>query len=235
MFSTLLTRFELLHMPARSAKPVKFSSESSKSVVLAKCPAAVLQKTNDCGWLHIWRFHQQQALVCFGDNTCGQCDVPTDLGAVGAVSAGKYHTCAVRSDGHLVCFGSNSDGQCDVPTDLGAVVAVSSGGYHTCAVRSDGRLVCFGYNAFGQCMVPTDLGAVVAVSAGDDHTCAMRSDGQLICFGSNAHGQCDVPTDLGAVVGVPLGYQQALTRITCVKSGHLPTGDAVIEPRGRSL
>ena len=134
----------------------------------------------------------------------------------------------MRSDGQLVCFGDNTCGQCDVPTDLGAVVAVTAGKNHTCAVRSDGRLVCFGYNAFGQCMVPTDLGAVVAVSAGDDHTCAVRSDGQLICFGSNAHGQCDVPTDLGAVVGVPLGYQQAL--ITRVKSGHLPTGDAVIEP-----
>ena len=44
--------------------------------------------------------------------------MPTDLGAVVAVSAGEDHTCAVRSDGQLVCFGANSYGQCDVPTDL---------------------------------------------------------------------------------------------------------------------
>ena len=34
-----------------------------------------------------------------------------------AVSAGHYHTGAVRSDGQLVCFGLNIDGQCDVPAD----------------------------------------------------------------------------------------------------------------------
>ena len=55
-------------------------------------------------------------LVCFGNDADGQCDVPTDLGAVVAVSAGYHHTCAVRSDGQLVCFGWNALGQCDVPT-----------------------------------------------------------------------------------------------------------------------
>ncbi|CAE7946021.1 UVR8, partial [Symbiodinium sp. KB8] len=144
-------------------------------------------------------------LVCFGFNCSGQCDVPTDLGAVVAASAGLDHTCAVRSDGQLVCFGVNGSGQCDVPTDLGAVVAVSAGVRHTCAVRSDGQLVCFGNNAFGQCDVPTDLGAVAAVSARDSHTCAVRSDGQLVCFGNDADGQCDVPTGLGAVVAVSAG------------------------------
>ncbi|OLQ00778.1 putative E3 ubiquitin-protein ligase HERC4 [Symbiodinium microadriaticum] len=157
------------------------------------------------GTLHTCAVRSDGQLVCFGDNSDGQCDVPTDLGAVLAVSAGVDHTCAVRSDGQLVCFGDNSDEQCDVPTDLGTVLAVSAGYGHTCAVRSDGQLVCFGWNAVGQCDVPTDLGAVLAVSAGIDHTCAVRTDGHLVCFGWNTFGQCDVPTDLGAVVAVSPG------------------------------
>ena len=65
-------------------------------------------------------------LVCFGLNRDGQCDVPADLGPILAVSAGRYHTCAMRPDGQLVCFGYSRDGQCDVPADLGPVLAVST-------------------------------------------------------------------------------------------------------------
>ena len=92
-----------------------------------------------------------------------QHDAPAGLGPVLAVSAGSYHTCAVRSDGQLACFGSNEAAQCDVPAGLGPVLAVSAG-LHTCAVRSDGQLVCFGRYARGQCNVPAGLGPVVAVS-----------------------------------------------------------------------
>ena len=84
-----------------------------------------------------------------------------------AVSAGDYHTCAVRADGQLVCFGRTYDGQRDVPADLGPILEVSAGAYHTCAMRSDGQLVCFGRTDERQCDVPADLGPVLAVSAGD--------------------------------------------------------------------
>ena len=101
-----------------------------------------------CGSFSRSRLHVCiEIICCFGLKEYGECDVPTDLGPVVAVSAGYDHTCAVRSDGQLVCFGWNRNGQChkcgqcDVPTDLGPVVAVSAGCDHTCAVRSDGQLV----------------------------------------------------------------------------------------------
>ena len=122
--------------------------------------------TDSSGNRRIGALKQSKRLLRSGLNANRQRDVPTHVGAVVAVSASNFHTCAVRSDGQLVCFAANADGQCEVPTDLGAVVAVSAGAGHTCAVRSDGQLVCFGENTYGQCDVPTDLGAVVAVSTG---------------------------------------------------------------------
>ena len=61
---------------------------------------------------------QNERLLRFGLNAKRRRDVPTDLGAVVAVSAGDRQTCTVRSDGQLDCFGLNDDGQCNVPTGL---------------------------------------------------------------------------------------------------------------------
>jgi len=66
-------------------------------------------------------------LVCFGENSHGQCDVPPGLGPVVAAAAGNGHTVAVLANGQLVCFGENSHGQCDVPPGLGPVVAKAAG------------------------------------------------------------------------------------------------------------
>ena len=89
-------------------------------------------------------------LICFGENTYGQCDVPADVGPVLTVAAGNCHICAVRADGRLTCLGWNNTGQCDVPADLGPVLALVAGRGHTCAAQADGRLVCFAENSEGQ-------------------------------------------------------------------------------------
>ena len=62
-------------------------------------------------------------LVCFGNNSSSQCDVPPDLGPVEFVAAGYLHTCAVKTAGELVCFGDNMFGQSDVPVGLRCVAA----------------------------------------------------------------------------------------------------------------
>ncbi|CAE7384420.1 HERC6 [Symbiodinium natans] len=135
------------------------------------------------GFFHTCLLTMKHEVVCFGDNSDGQCDVPAALGPAAVVAAGGYHTCVVTSDGSLVCFGDNSLGQCDVPQDLGPVTFVAAGFEHTCAVTAKGRLICFGGNHEGQCDVPLDLGPVVSVAAGSHHTCALLQGGQVVCFG----------------------------------------------------
>jgi hypothetical protein len=121
------------------------------------------------------------------------------LGAVKAVSAGAWHTCAIRADDSLACWGYNYYGQGSVPAGLGAVKAIGAGGSGTCAIKADDSLACWGDNGGP---VPAGLGAVKAVSAGDSGACAIKADDSLACWGSGG----PVPAGLGAVKAVSAGW-----------------------------
>jgi len=67
------------------------------------------------------------------------------------VSAGRYHTCIVRTQGAtaVTCWGANLDDQLGRYV-LGPYTQVSAGDAHTCALRPDGAILCWGRNAAGQ-------------------------------------------------------------------------------------
>jgi alpha-tubulin suppressor-like RCC1 family protein len=78
-----------------------------------------------------------------------------------AISAGAYHTCAVRSDGAAYCWGDNIFGEIGngtttnsttpVPvTGITTAVAIDAGGYHTCTLLTSGAAYCWGDNREGQ-------------------------------------------------------------------------------------
>ncbi len=65
-----------------------------------------------------------------------------------AVSAGLYHSCALKVDGTLDCWGNNVDGQ--AAGQPGPYLSVSAGWYHSCGVKADGAVDCWGDSGFGQ-------------------------------------------------------------------------------------
>jgi alpha-tubulin suppressor-like RCC1 family protein len=83
-----------------------------------------------------------------------------------SVTAGGYHTVALRTDGTLWTWGYNSYGQLGLghfspssyhreksPQKVGQEnnwKSVTAGGYHTGAIKTDGTLWMWGHNYYGQ-------------------------------------------------------------------------------------
>ncbi len=133
--------------------------------------------------------------------------MPTDLGFVTSVAAGRNHMVALRTDGTIRAWGQNQYWQSEVPPDLlnARVSAIAAGGYHTVALRSDGTVRAWGANGEGQTSVPADLDACTAIAAGGYHTVALRSDGTVRAWGANWYGQTSVPADLDACTAIAAG------------------------------
>ena len=106
-----------------------------------------------------------------GDNESPASAGPVDLGAghrAVAISAGWYHTCAIRDDGQLLCWGYGAYSQLGYPNTESV-----------------------GDNETPGAVGPVDLGGhtVRAVSAGDSHTCAILDDGSVRCWGLGTYGR----------------------------------------------
>jgi alpha-tubulin suppressor-like RCC1 family protein len=133
------------------------------------------------------------------------------------ISAGLYHTCAIRKDGSLWCWGGNGFGEIGVPGAPaypipvavplpGKAMKVAAGGgfnpelAHTCVLLEDTTVFCWGAGEQGQLGAGSATSAntpqktvslvnIIDISAGGHHTCAVKDDGALLCWGDDASGQ----------------------------------------------
>jgi alpha-tubulin suppressor-like RCC1 family protein len=134
---------------------------------------------------------------------------------ISSISAGRFHTCSLRSDGAVRCKVPHTQynlmlgngGRSTLPVDLGgAAVQITSGYEHACALMDDGSVRCWGAGFRGRLgygneadigfdVLPSQVGSInlggvaVQIDAGVDHTCAVMNTGRVRCWGANSYGQ----------------------------------------------
>ncbi len=161
----------------------------------------------------------QLALVsatAVGDNYFLQLVVPPTTTNGVAVSAGSWHSLALRSDGVVLAWGDDNFGACEVPPDLPKAVGVAAGGYHSLALSSDGAIIGWGDNSSGQRTIPSGLKKVVAVAAGANHSVALCADGTVRVWGDNSFGQTTLPPNLYGVIAISAAGNHSLA----LKTNH---------------
>jgi len=170
--------------------------------------------TKSDGTLWAWGYNNVGQL---GDSTRTNKTIPiqesTSAEDWSAISAGSYHTVALKNNGTLWGWGDNTYGQLgdgsttansnpiQEITNAEDWSAISAGSYHTVALKSNGTLWAWGYNSHGQLgdgsminnsspiQESTRTEDWSAISAGSSHTVALKSNGTLWAWGDNRYGQ----------------------------------------------
>ncbi|HAM72153.1 MAG TPA: hypothetical protein DCM86_10965 [Verrucomicrobiales bacterium] len=149
-------------------------------------------------------------LYGWGDNSSGELAIPSGLGKVIGISAGRLHSLAIQPGGGVVTWGIGNDDRLKVPASLPPALAVAAGGQHSLAIGTNGLVYGWGDDSSGQQTPPAGLGPVVAIAAGEAHSLALRTDTRVVAWGSNDRQQAPSTLNLIGVTAIAAGDGHSL-------------------------
>ncbi len=182
---------------------VELSSSGPNVVARMKLGTLLAWGQNDLGQLGLGAVSDKQVEPAQVVGPEGQ----GALDGIVTVSAGPYHTLAVRKNGTVWAWGCNMDGRLGdgsttkhpAPVQVKGMtgaVAVAAGAKHSLALRRDGTVWAWGDNLCGQLGDGTNtdkltpvrvkgLSGVTAIASGWFHGLALKSDGTVWSWGQN--------------------------------------------------
>jgi alpha-tubulin suppressor-like RCC1 family protein len=160
-------------------------------------------------------------IVAWGDNSSGQCFIPTAASNAVSIVCGLDHSLAICSDGRVVGWGDNSWGQINVPDAANGAIAVAAGDTHSLALKPDGTVVAWGGNLASLTNVPATVQNVTSIAAGSSSSLALLASGVVVQWGVGTNVQIVASNCLAIAAGG--GQSLALgTDGTVVGSGAYP-------------
>ena len=161
---------------------------------------------------HSLGLQKDGSIVAWGDNSCGQCNVPAPNRRFTAIAAGGWFSLGARSDGTVAAWGDDRYGQCGIRSMRTAFVAIAARAQHSVALNSDGSVIGWGSYGGGHSYdVPPSLNReFVAIAAGENHNLGLKADGSIFAWGENYKGQRTVPAPNTDFVAIGAGTTHSL-------------------------
>jgi alpha-tubulin suppressor-like RCC1 family protein len=174
------------------------------------------------GAFHSCALRANRSVMCWGLNADGQLgdgttsdsSIPRQVSeaslprlaagravSVTSISAGGFHTCAVRTNFSVVCWGLNADGQLGV----GFQGPEANGTIGGPVLRARPAPVTTDVLAASSVAAAIGVGQVFGAQLGGYHTCAIGTDKDVYCWGNNNDLQASRTQILASTIGMPGG------------------------------
>jgi alpha-tubulin suppressor-like RCC1 family protein len=153
-------------------------------------------------------------VVGWGDDTYGECDVPSGLTNAIAVAGGIGFSLALLDNGSVIGWGSEVDeaGELAIPSGITNATAIAASFTHAVALLANGSVETWGqYESSDGPFVdatnyPPPSSNVVAIAAGLGSDLALLSNGTMVAWGPADEPELSLPSGLTNVQAIAAGY-----------------------------